>query len=31
MPGQIEKWIVAINTHVPVNDKIEGKYYEGCL
>ncbi|CAF2945359.1 unnamed protein product [Rotaria sp. Silwood2] len=30
MPGQIEKWIVAINAGVPVNDNLDGELYVGC-
>ncbi|CAF5026185.1 unnamed protein product [Rotaria sp. Silwood1] len=30
MPDQIEKWIVAINADVKVNDNLDGKFYEHC-
>ncbi|CAF2945394.1 unnamed protein product [Rotaria sp. Silwood2] len=30
MPGQIEKWIITINTGVPVNDNLDGDFYVGC-
>jgi hypothetical protein len=31
MPAQIEKWIIAINANVPVNDVLEGTFYQPCL
>ncbi|CAF0973273.1 unnamed protein product, partial [Rotaria sordida] len=30
MPAQIEKWIIAINANVPVNDDLDGNFYVGC-
>jgi hypothetical protein len=31
MPGQVEKWIIAINASVPVNDRLDGTFYQPCL
>ncbi|CAF1277896.1 unnamed protein product, partial [Rotaria sordida] len=30
MPALIEKWIIAINANVPVNDNLDGNFYVGC-
>jgi hypothetical protein len=31
MPAQIEKWIITINSNVPVNDKLDGILYQPCI
>ena len=31
MSGEIEKWIIAINANVLVNDILDGTFYQPCL